>query len=66
MEELKEKLAALGIEDDKIDGVIETVLDFVKGKLPDGMESMLDSVLKGEMPEIGGDMLDKVKGLFGG
>ncbi len=66
MDELKEKLAALGIGDDQIDGVIETVVDFVKDKLPDGMEGMLDSVLKGEMPDVGGDMLDKVKGLFGG
>ena len=66
MDELKEKLAALGIGDDKIDGVIETVVDFVKDKLPDGMDGMLDSVLKGEMPDLGVDMLDKVKGLFGG
>ena len=66
MDELKEKLAALGIEADQIEGVIETVLGFVKDKLPDGMEGMFDSVLKGEVPEIGGDLLDKAKGLFGG
>lgn len=46
--------------------MIETVLDFVKDQLPDGMDGMLDSVLKGEMPDLGGDVLDKVKGLFGG
>jgi hypothetical protein len=66
MDELKEKLTALGIDDDKLDGVIETVLDFVKDQLPEGMGGMLDSVLKGEMPDLGGDVLDKVKGLFGG
>lgn len=66
MDELKEKLAALGIGEDQVDGVIETVLGFIKDKMPDGMEGMLDSVLKGEMPDVGGDMLDKVKGLFGG
>ncbi len=66
MDELKEKLAALGIGDDKIDGVIETVVDFVKDKLPDGMDGMLDSVLNGDMPDVGGDALEKVKGLFGG
>lgn len=66
MEELKERLAALGIGDDKIDGVIETVLGFVKDKLPDGMEGMFDSVLKGEVPDLGDDLLEKAKGLFGG
>ena len=66
MDELKEKLAALGIGEDQVDGVIETVLGFIKDKMPDGMEGMLDSVLKGEMPDVGGDMLDKFKGLFGG
>ncbi|MFT6382259.1 MAG: SOS response regulatory protein OraA/RecX, partial [Akkermansiaceae bacterium] len=40
MDELREKLAALGIEADKMDEVIETVLGFIKNKLPDGMEGM--------------------------
>ncbi|MDF1713634.1 MAG: hypothetical protein P1U90_15455 [Akkermansiaceae bacterium] len=66
MDELKEKLADLGIEADQIDGVIETVLEFIKNKLPDGLEGMFDSVIKGEIPEIGGDLLEKAKGLFGG
>jgi len=66
MDELKEKLSALGIGDDKMDDVIQTVLGFIKDKLPDGMEGMFDSVMKGEVPEIGGDLLDKAKGLFGG
>ena len=66
MDELKEKLAALGIGDDKMDDVVQTVLGFIKDKLPDGMEGMFDSVMKGEVPEIGGDLLEKAKGLFGG
>lgn len=66
MDELKEKLSALGIDEDKVDGVIEAVVGFIKDKVPDGMEGILDSVMKGEMPDVGGDMLDKVKGLFGG
>lgn len=64
MDELKEKLAALGIESDKIDGVIETVLGFVKDKLPDGVSGMLDGVISGD--EDGDSLLDKAKGLFGG
>ncbi len=63
MDELKEKLAALGLESDKIEGVIETVLGFVKDKLPDGMEGMLDNLISGEEGE---SILDKAKGLFGG
>ena len=63
MEELKEKLSALGIDDDKLDGVIETVMEFFKSKLPEGMGGMLGSIT-----EEGGmdDILDKAKGLFGG
>ena len=63
MDELKEKLKALGIDDDKIDGVIETVMEFFKSKLPDGMDGILNS-LGGE----GGmdDLLKKAKGLSGG
>jgi len=34
MDELKEKLAALGIETDKVDEILETVLGFFKDKLP--------------------------------
>ena len=64
MDELKEKLAALGIESDKIEGVIETVLGFVKDKLPEGMGGMLDGLLNGD--EEGESILDKAKGLFGG
>ena len=64
MEELKEKLSALGIDDDKIDGVIETVMGFIKDKLPEGMGGMVDSLVG----EGGGmdDILEKAKGLFGG
>ena len=66
MDELKEKLAALGLESDKIEGVIETVLGFVKDKLPEGMGGMLDGLVGGEDGEDGESILDKAKGLFGG
>ncbi|MGC6464624.1 MAG: hypothetical protein ACON38_06625 [Akkermansiaceae bacterium] len=60
-DELKEKLAALGLDDDKIEGVIEAVGEFLKSKIPPGMEGMLES-LGGE----GGmdDLLNKAKNLF--
>ena len=69
MEELKEKLAALGIEEEKIESIIETVFGFVKDKLPDGMEGIADSLMNGETPDLsslGGGLMDKAKGLFGG
>ncbi|MEN8783215.1 MAG: hypothetical protein ABF379_02530 [Akkermansiaceae bacterium] len=49
----------------KLTESIETVLGFVKAKLPVGMVGLFDSVMKGEMPAPSGDALDKVKGLFG-
>ncbi len=69
MDELKEKLAALGISTDQIDGVLETVLGFVKEKLPDSMGGMVDSIMNGEDVDTDGIMgsaMDAVKGMFGG
>ena len=63
MDELKEKLLALGIDDDKIDGVIETVMEFFKSKPPEGMDGMLESLGDGGGMD---DLLKKAKGLFGG
>ena len=65
MNELKEKLAAIGIEDSKIDETIETMVNFLKEKMPTGMESMVEPLMNGDIPDVGGDALDKVKGFFG-
>ena len=62
MDELKEKLAALGLDNDQIEGAIESFVTFIKSKLPAGMEGMLQGFLEGKGP--GGDALDKVKGFF--
>jgi hypothetical protein len=64
MDELKEKLAALGLDQDQVEGAIETFLSFLKDKLPPGMEGMLQAFLEGNGPDLGGDALNKVKGLF--
>ncbi len=66
MDELKEKLAALGLDSDKVDGVIETVLGFVKDKLPEGMGGIVDNLVSGEGASDGDNLLDKAKNLFGG
>ena len=65
MDELKEKLAALGLDEDQIDGVVEAFVDFIKGKLPDGMEGMVQGLLDGDGSNAN-DLLDQAKGLFGG
>ena len=65
MDELKEKLAAPGLNEDQIDGVIETFVDFIKGKLPDGMAGMVQGLLDGDGSDANA-LLDQAKGLFGG
>ena len=65
MDELREKLAALGLNEDQIDGVIEAFIDFIKGKLPDGMEGMVQGLLDGGSSDANA-LLDQAKGLFGG
>ena len=65
MDELKEKLLALGVNEDQIDGVIEAFVDFIKCKLPDGMEGMVQGLMDGNGSDAN-DLLDQAKGLFGG
>ena len=65
MDELREKLAALGLNENQIDGVIEAFVDFIKGKLPDGMEGMVQGLLDGGCSDANA-LLDQAKGLFGG
>ena len=64
MDELKTKLMeTLGMEDSAADSAIEMVLGFVKDKLPEGAQGMIDSVANGESPAEGA--IDAIKGLFG-
>jgi hypothetical protein len=68
MNELKEKLAALGLSGEQDDGALSTVAEFVKAKLPQEYQGIVDSLLAGETPDLaslGGGLLDKVKGMFG-
>lgn len=67
MNELKQRLSALGLSEEQVDGAIKTVADFVKSKLPPEYQSMFDNLLAGETPDLSalrGGMLDKVKGMF--
>lgn len=67
MNELKEKLTALGLSPEQVDSALGTVAEFVKSKLPPEYQGVVDSLLAGETPDLaslGGGLLDKVKGMF--
>ena len=65
MDELKNLLMEkVGLDGDKASGAIEVVVNFIKDKLPENLQGMVDGLISGEG---GGDNpLDAVKGLFGG
>lgn len=66
MNELQEKLAALGLSPEQVDATLQTVADFVKSKLPDGYEGLVDGLLAGkvqDIPPLGG-LFGSFKGLF--
>lgn len=66
MEELKKQLMdKLGLDESVSQQAIDTVLAFIKDKLPDNVQGFVDAAANGEMPD-SGDLLDKAKGLFGG
>jgi hypothetical protein len=67
MNELKEKLAALGLSGEQVDGALQTVAEFVKSKMPEEYQGIVDSLLSGESPDLsalGGGLLDKIKGML--
>ncbi len=54
MNELKEKLIALGLSEEMANQVIATVLEFMKSKIPATYHGMIDEVLAGQSPELHG------------
>lgn len=67
MNELKERLAGLGLTPEQIDNALRIIAEYVKGKLPPDYSGAVDSLLAGEMPDLsqlGGDLLGKMKGFF--
>lgn len=67
MNELKERLAAIGLSSEQVDQTIETVAGFVKEKLPEQYQPMVDDMLDGKAPDlsqIAGGLLGKMKDLF--
>jgi hypothetical protein len=64
MNELKEKLAALGLSEEMTHNVINTVAGFVKSKIPESYHGMVDDALAGKTPDLGG-ILGGLGSLFG-
>ena len=44
---------------------VETVLDFLKERLPDPIATQIDGLLSGEAPEDLGDLVEGLSGLLG-
>jgi len=65
MNELKQKLTAIGLSDEMADKAIATVAEFVKSKIPATYHGMIDDVMAGKRPDMGG-ILGSITGLFGG
>ena len=65
MDELKAQLMEkLGLDESVSTQAIETVLGFVKDKLPENVGGMLDSVMNGE--DAAGGLMDAAKDKLGG
>jgi len=65
MEELKGKLAeALNLDEEMAQKGVDTVVSFLKGKLPENLHGIIDGL--GDSDDIADTALDAVKGLFGG
>ena len=54
----------LGLSAEMTDKAIVTIAEFVKSKIPASYHSMVDDVLAGKTPEMGG-ILGTLGGLFG-
>lgn len=65
MNELKERLKALGLSEEMTEKTIATVAEFLKSKIPSSYHSMIDDMMAGKAPELGG-ILGSLGGLFGG
>jgi ElaB/YqjD/DUF883 family membrane-anchored ribosome-binding protein len=69
MQELINKLTEkVGLDAEQAKGSVETVMEFVKGKLPEGLADKVDDMFggaEGEKIEMGG-IMDSIAGLFGG
>jgi len=59
----KELMDKLGLDEGGSNQAVELVLGFVKDKLPENLQGLVDGISSGEMPDLG-DAVDAVKGFF--
>jgi hypothetical protein len=52
MDELKQRLAALGLSPEQVDSALQTIAGFVKEKLPENYQPMVDDLLEGRTPDL--------------
>jgi hypothetical protein len=64
MNELKSKLTDLGLSEEMADKTIASVAEFVKSKIPESYHGMINDVLAGKSPDLGG-IMGSIGGLFG-
>ena len=65
MDELiKQVVAKTGISEDQARAAVQTVVDYLKGKLPAPVAGQVDAVLSGGTPNLG-DVGKNLGGLFG-
>lgn len=68
MDELKARLAAIGLSPEQIDQALETIAAFAKEKLPADFAGMVDEVMAGQKPDlaqIAGKLMGGFRGFFG-
>ena len=70
MQELIQSLVSkLGLSEDQASGAIAQVTEFIKGKLPDQFQGLVDQAISGEGTDAGNiadQAKDALSGLFGG
>ncbi|MBX3742181.1 MAG: hypothetical protein KF712_14405 [Akkermansiaceae bacterium] len=63
MNELKERLKALGLSEEMTDKTLAVIADFAKSRLPRTLHQPIDDVLAGKSPDLGG-LLGGLGGFF--
>jgi len=67
MQQLIQQVAQrTGISEDKARAAVDTVVGYLKERLPGPMRSQLDNAVSGQSAEQGGGIMGAAKGMLGG
>lgn len=67
MNELKEKLAALGLSPEQVDGALQVMAEFVKSRVPADCRGAVDTLLAGgevDWTTLAAGLFGRMKGFF--